>query len=442
MKLRKFFFFTLVFAALVFCISCKGKNDPYADLDDDIIHDDSDTSADTAPDSDDDTGDTTDDNTDTAPDDDTDTDTGDHDNIPDESHETDPDPVDDSDSQSQDEDTDEPEDDPSNDDDADTEEQGDEDSIPEKDDPETICTGQTQCFSSKQEISCPSAPEADFFGQDAQYANKGYCLNKSFSTTNDLVTDNISGLIWQRKLPEEGCPNHGDGTNVVVCTKQEAVNYCNNLNLAGFDDWRLPTPEEFATIKNFGSVPAIHTTADTEYFPLPASSVKTFWTGSSSGSSGKSWSVDFLNGETKDDQKDSTALYVRCVRGEELAKPVFKTFPTDEGEEIVYDYTNELRWTKTFGEEMTWKQALKYCENLEYANEKDWRLPNINELASLVDYSISGPASEFPGLILAYFWSSTSYAGYPSQAWTTDMTSGTVKIYNGKTYSARVICVK
>ena len=450
MKLRKVLFFSFVFAALVFCISCKGKGDKYDEFDDwDTDMNDND-SGDTSEDSDINDSDTA---TDTEPD--SDSDTGDNDSeIPDEPNETDHDRIDDNDSRPQedeDHNTDQDEE-PLSDDDTDTtpdetpEEPADEDSIPETEEPATICTGQNKCYSNKnnKELACPASPDADFFGQDAQYANKGYCISKTFSTTSDTVEDNITGLVWQRKLPETGCPNHAAGTNIIVCTKQEAVDYCNNLSYAGESDWRLPSPEEFATIKNFGSIPAIYNTDDTEYFPLPSTTETIFWTSASSlASSGKSWAVDFNTGETieKDDTKASSTFYVRCVRGEGLAKPDFKTFSENE-EVVIYDDTNNLKWTKTIGNEVTWKAALKYCEDLEYAGETNWRLPNINELASLIDYSRYNPASQFPGINSLNLWSSTSYIGYTSSAWIADMSSGTVLINNGKTLPFKVICVK
>jgi hypothetical protein len=448
MKLKKVLFFSLIFAALVFCISCGGKGDKYPDIDDDITANDDDAdTTDTTPgkDDSDDIVDTEDNESDTEPDDDAETD--DHNNIPDESHETDHDPIDDNDPLPQDDedpdtdDQDDDDDEPVSDDDADSGEPEDEDyQIPEKEEPATICTGQDKCFNNKKQMdSCPASPSADFYGQDAQYANSDYCLSNSFSTTNDLVTDNITGLVWQRKLPTEGCPKSEGGA--IICTKQEAIDYCSNLNYAGHSDWRLPTPEEYATIKNFGEGSAI---AGSDYFPLPSTTSTIFWTTSSSlASSGKSWAVDFQTGETteQDDTKASSAFYVRCVRGEELAKPDYRTF-TENDEVIVYDETHNLKWTKTIGEEMIWKAALKHCEDLEYAGETDWRLPNINELASIIDYSRSNPASLFPGLTSPYLWSSTTYIGYPSSAWIVDMSSGTVQINNGKTVPHKVICVK
>ncbi|WLE99109.1 MAG: DUF1566 domain-containing protein [Candidatus Electrothrix communis] len=39
------------------------------------------------------------------------------------------------------------------------------------------------------------------------------------------------------------------------------------------------------------------------------------------------------------------------------------------------------------GDVAAWEDALAYCENLIFAGESDWRLPNIRELRSIVDYT-------------------------------------------------------
>lgn len=38
------------------------------------------------------------------------------------------------------------------------------------------------------------------------------------------------------------------------------------------------------------------------------------------------------------------------------------------------------------GDRQNWCEALAYCENLTFAGHDDWRLPNIRELQSIVDY--------------------------------------------------------
>ena len=72
------------------------------------------------------------------------------------------------------------------------------------------------------------------------------------------------------------------------------------------------------------------------------------------------------------------------------------------------------------GDDIPWCQALDYCENLDFATHDDWRLPNIQELLSIVDYSLTGPAidTSFFGLSVPpapppnaselFYWSSTN----------------------------------
>jgi len=71
-----------------------------------------------------------------------------------------------------------------------------------------------------------------------------YGLARSYTRddTNEIVTDNVTGLEWQ--------------DNAVVATVQrtwsEAVAYCDGLSMGGHDDWRLPTIRELKTIVDYG----------------------------------------------------------------------------------------------------------------------------------------------------------------------------------------------
>ncbi len=61
--------------------------------------------------------------------------------------------------------------------------------------------------------------------------------------------------------------------------------------------------------------------------------------------------------------------------------------------EIVYDSKTELYWqSKPSNKKFNWSSAKNYCSNLTYEGKSDWRLPNIDELKSLVDYSRYKPA--------------------------------------------------
>ncbi|MBO7126052.1 DUF1566 domain-containing protein [bacterium] len=417
MKSEKIFSFFLLLAALVFCISCGGKGGKYDDPDDfDAVDtEDKDNPAPVTDEDTDDNGDTEPDDSDTEPD------------VDDDNPEI-PDDTDDNDNPRPDRDESDSDEEPVPDEDNPIE-PSDTDSISHKEDSEIVCTGQTKCYNSSEEITCPSTSDEDFFGQDAQYASKGYCFPKSLDASNpQIITDNNTGLVWQRKIPAtyEGCT----GNDGAYCLYQQALNFCENLTLENFDDWRLPTPEEFATIIDYGRTPAINK----EIFSIPNTLFRDFWTLTG-------LYVDFTKGSTE--SGDSSAKLVRCVRGD-FQLPVADFTITNEGsdEEIVEDSAHNLYWTKIESEEaLKWKKALNYCNKLNYGDNSGWRLPSINELASILDYSASEPASKFPSLSSTSFWSSTSYNESPDYAWRINSSNGTIET-GKKTKEASVICVK
>jgi len=90
----------------------------------------------------------------------------------------------------------------------------------------------------------------------------------------------------------------------------------------------------------------------------------------------------------------------------------------DNGDGTITDTDTGLMWmADDAGSAMEWKEALAYCENLTYAQYTDWRLPNVKQLQTIVDYSGSYPAinqNYFTTTSLTddnpnyYYWTSTS----------------------------------
>ena len=68
------------------------------------------------------------------------------------------------------------------------------------------------------------------------------------------------------------------------------------------------------------------------------------------------------------------------------------------------------------------------CSLTDGSVQTDWRLPNIKELLSLVDYAQLGPAlpSGDPFVVVqsAFYWSSSSRVEVPLQAWAVNMNDG------------------
>ena len=68
----------------------------------------------------------------------------------------------------------------------------------------------------------------------------------------------------------------------------------------------------------------------------------------------------------------------------------------------------------------TWDEALSYCERMNLGGYTDWRLPTVNELRSIMDFSRRNPAinaTYFPVGSGNYYWSSTTYASTTGNAW-------------------------
>jgi uncharacterized repeat protein (TIGR02543 family) len=79
---------------------------------------------------------------------------------------------------------------------------------------------------------------------------------------------------------------------------------------------------------------------------------------------------------------------------------------------------------------MTWGNALKAANAANaaaFAGYGDWRLPNVRELQSIVEWCGSMPSinrTAFPATIVYYFWSSSSYVPLPSNAWSVGFADG------------------
>jgi hypothetical protein len=110
----------------------------------------------------------------------------------------------------------------------------------------------------------------------------------------------------------------------------------------------------------------------------------------------------------------------------------------DHEDGTVTDSLTGLIWTKNAnpsasGLPMSWQAALDFVKTLATGGHSDWRLPNINELESLVDaemYSPSLPSNPPFTSVQAYgYWSSTSLTESLDQAWYIDMESGSVVFY-------------
>ena len=266
------------------------------------------------------------------------------------------------------------------------------------------------------------------FGEDSDYAINppAYTVNG-----NGTVTDQVTGLMWQQ----------ADGGEMIFAN---AATYCQNLTLAGYTDWQLPSSHELFNIGDHDhNQPALNTTAFT------VTLAGYWWTANEQvGDSTKAWVVNAGGGIGAHPKSETISaggtkrFHTRCVRN--VPASVTSNFTANVNNTVI-DSNTGLMWQQAeVTPTVTWEGALIYCEGLSLGDHTDWRLPNIKELRSISDDTHSNPSLDttyFPGAQSALYWSSTTLFGGTGKAWFVDFTSGLVS-YNDKIGQLLVRCVR
>ena len=267
------------------------------------------------------------------------------------------------------------------------------------------------------------------FGEDNDYnINVPSYINNGNST----ITDNITGLMWQQ----------ADGGEMTI---ENAIIYADNLVLGGFSDWRLPTPiESFSILNHQNNNPAMSNI-------FTASAAEYWWTNKFQvGDATKVWSTNAGGGIGNHSKLETISaggvkkFHAKAVRDVTTPTTISNHF-TDNGNGTITDNLTQLVWQKVSNPNLfTWENALVYAEGLNLATASDWRLPNIKELQSLNDETVSNPSVNttfFPTIGVHNYWSSTSLPNQTTKAWYWSTTFG-VTTYDTKTNTNFIICVR
>lgn len=317
-----------------------------------------------------------------------------------------------------------------------------------------VDTGQTTCYSDDgSSINCPLEGEA-FYGQDAQING----LAPSYTDGGDgTVTDNITGLTWQQSPDTDG---DGDIDVSDKLSYANGVSYCEDLSLGGHDDWQLPDIKQLYSLMNFkGLDPSGYTGTDTsdlvpfidtDYFDFAYGDTdaderiidsqyasNTLYVGPVDPS--LLFGVNFADGRIKGYGitrfgEDNT-FTIACVR-ESSSYGVNDLEGNGDG--TITDNATQLMWAQDdSGDDepngLNWEEALAYVETQNaaiYLGHSDWRLPNIKELQSVLDYSRSPDTTSsaaidplFNATMITneagladygFYWSGTTHANWTS----------------------------
>jgi hypothetical protein len=116
--------------------------------------------------------------------------------------------------------------------------------------------------------------------------------------------------------------------------------------------------------------------------------------------------------------------------------------PGVTSDDVVTDKLTGLMWVRApSATNVDWATALTTANSLTLCGFSDWRLPNIQELESLVNSGAANQATflngqGFTGVAAVSYWSSTSSALFSDTAWLVIMSDGSVDT-NMKTFGLR-----
>ena len=312
----------------------------------------------------------------------------------------------------------------------------------------SICTGQTKCYNASKELQeCPesasgSGSSYNFYGQDAQFTDK--CMSQNFTPGTETLTgtvfDNNTLLTWEQSLSEG---------NYIWENAHEHCDDLNNSNdgegFAGIKTWRVPNPIELLTIvDNSTCKPA----TNSNFTGMPIDNNVYLWTNKEYDTTYAYFFIPSTGGSYGNNSNCSkTNTYqVLCVSGEEMKQAVSSDFTTSSDDKTVTDTRTKLMWQKAYTTNKTWKNALVYCHTLNsqnYAEYTDWRLPNKNELASLISYERSGSSySYFPDMPNKWFWSSSTRVDSINYAWAVGFNTALVSPQAKSSENGNVRCVR
>jgi len=239
------------------------------------------------------------------------------------------------------------------------------------------------------------------------------------------VSDLVTGLMWQK----------GFTRNIQW---RDAERLARRADTGGHRDWRVPSIKEFYSLIDFsgatgtmrGGMSSVPSDAvpylDTRVFDFEYPSSKTHgsnvrfidaqyvtrtaYRGTTMGGNATFFGVNFADGRIKGypqrGKRGGSGWYARFVRGNpDYGRNQFR----EDGRGGIVDLATGLAWmaadsghphfkpalghTHYRDGRMDWPEALEFCERLEFAGSKDWRLPNAKELHSILDYSRSPQAT-------------------------------------------------
>jgi hypothetical protein len=316
-------------------------------------------------------------------------------------------------------------------------------------------TGQYKCYNTTgTEIPCAGT------GQDGDVrAGVAWPSPRFVDNGDGTITDNLTGLVW---LKNANCFGENTGWYGAINNSDALASGTCGLNDGSSPgQWRLPTVRELESLLNEREVSQASWLIGAGFSNVPNTSYCTYWSSTaiylwvnyvykidmSTGGTGYSelyergfvWPVrkalsSFVAPSLIAKTGQTLSYWVSSDDGAlqpGIAWPTTRF--TDNGDQTITDNLTGLIWKKDLSTEgyHTWQQALDYIlalNNQNHLGYNDWRLPNRNELWSLINFGErnSGVWLEGKGFIVAptSLASSTTDSSSVDNFWAIDLAPG------------------
>ena len=293
-----------------------------------------------------------------------------------------------------------------------------------------------------------------------------------FAASGNTITDGLTGLTWTKganlintNFPSQNWDNDGTQDDGMV-TWQHALDFVHHLSDINYESqshWRLPNRNELRSLINLEELDNSTFLAAAGFTAVQSTNY--YWTSTTySPDDTQAWYVDvYYTGECWNAAK-STEFFVWAVSDSSTPSPVrlpatgqtapYDTNPSgpaDDGSlgkgapwptprfvedtpSTVLDKLTGLIWQKEPSPVLfLWQDALGEASGAATGGYTDWRLPNLNELAGLLNAGVSSTAANLNTLGFSSvqettpYWTSSTVRSNTGRAWVVNLGDGFIR---------------
>lgn len=117
---------------------------------------------------------------------------------------------------------------------------------------------------------------------------------------------------------------------------------------------------------------------------------------------------------------------------------------SERGDGTVLDQVTGLIWQQDASGRMPWLEAVRFCNQLDLAGARGWRLPFRDELKTLITPGAAGSMLDeqaFPGAQTEVYWTLSREEQQPDQVWGVSFVDGKDYMFDRKDFNFQARCM-